>query len=340
MFGRIVRYTLAVLGGLALMSGAAAAQSRVTIAVGGAGCLCHLPIILAGQLGEYKKAGMQVALVDFEADAPAFFAMMYGGTADVVSSYFDHGVGLTAKVQAVKAFVTYGRYPGFALVVSPKPAGTISSVKDLANKKLGVSAPDPDRLLAYLKSLLIKNDVDPNSVDVIGIGLAGAAVAAMENGAVDAAIMVDPTITQLQGKYRDLKFVIDARTQNGTLDAFGAEYPGGTLIAKNEWIAAHPKETQAITNAVLATLKWIHSHTPEEVVANMPPELVGPDKALYLAALKNTIPMYSVTGRMEPKGAQAALDVFSQSSPESKNAKIDLSQSYTNEFVEQTQRMR
>ena len=36
----------------------------------------------------------------------------------------------------------------------------------------------------------------------------------------------------------------------------------------------------------------------------------------------------------------SALDVFNQASPESKNAKIDLSQTYANEFVEQTQRMR
>ena len=43
---------------------------------------------------------------------------------------------------------------------------------------------------------------------------------------------------------------------------------------------------------------------------------------------------------MDPKGAQAALDVFSQSSPASQNAKTDLSQTYTNKFVEQTQRMR
>ena len=70
-------------------------------------------------------------------------------------------------------------------------------------------------------------------------------------------------------------------------------------------------------------------------MAKMPDELVGPDKALYLAALKNTMPMYSDTGRMDPKGAQAVLDVFSQSVPEVANAKIDLSKTYTNRFVEQ-----
>ena len=46
---------MAALGALALMSGAAAAQSKVTIAVGGAGCLCYLPTMLAQELGEYKR---------------------------------------------------------------------------------------------------------------------------------------------------------------------------------------------------------------------------------------------------------------------------------------------
>jgi len=47
------------------------------------------------------------------------------------------------------------------------------------------------------------------------------------------------------------------------------------------------------------------------------------------------LPMYSQTGRMDPKGAQAVLDVFSQSSPAVKAAKIDLSKTYTNKYVDQ-----
>jgi len=66
----------------------------------------------------------------------------------------------------------------------------------------------------------------------------------------------------------------------------------------------------------------------------MPDEIVGGDKALYLAALKNTIPMYSQTGRMDPKGAEAVLAVFSQSSSEVAKANVDLSKTYTNRFVE------
>jgi NitT/TauT family transport system substrate-binding protein len=74
-------------------------------------------------------------------------------------------------------------------------------------------------------------------------------------------------------------------------------------------------------------------------MAKMPPELIGADKSLYLAALKNTLPMYSTTGKMDPKGAEAVLAVFSQSSPDVAKANIDLSKTYTNRFVDQAQKM-
>jgi NitT/TauT family transport system substrate-binding protein len=323
---------LTLIASAALVPGKALAQTKVTIAVGGAGCLCYLPTVLAQQLGEYERAGVNVNLVDFKGGSQSLTAVL-GGSADVVSGYFDHCVNLAAKNQPMQSFVVYDRYPGFALVVSPKHADKVKSVKDLANLKIGVSAPGSSTDF-FLKFILKKNGVDPNSVGVVGIGLAATAVAAMEQGSVEAAIMLDPAITQLQQRNKDLKILVDTRTQKDTLDVFGGEYPGGALYTRADWIEKNPKIAQALTVAILNTLKWIHSHTPEEIMAKMPPELVGPDKAGYLEALKNTLPMYSQTGRMDPKGAKAVLDVFSQSSPEVANAKIDLSKTFTNKFVE------
>jgi NitT/TauT family transport system substrate-binding protein len=316
---------------LVLASGAAVA--KITIAIGGAGCLCYLPTVLAEQLGEYNKAGVDIEFVNFRGGSQALTAVI-GGSADVVSGYYDHCVNLAAKNQNLQAFVVYDRYPGLVLGVSPKHLNEINSVKDLAGKKVGVSAPGSSTDF-FLKFLLARNGVSPDSVAVIGIGLDATAVAAMEQGTVDAAVMLDPTPTLLGAKFSALKILSDTRTQADTLSVFGGEYPGGALYTRSDWIARHEKETQALTNAILATLKWIHSHTPEEIMAKMPEDLVGPDKALYLAALKNTIPMYSTTGRMDPKGAEAVLSVFSQSSPDVANAKIDLSKTYTNKFVEQ-----
>ncbi|CAN0504425.1 unnamed protein product, partial [Phaeothamnion confervicola] len=180
---------------------------KVTIAVGGAGCLCYLPTVLAEQLGEFKKAGVEVELVNFKGGSQALTAVL-GGSADVVSGYFDHCVNLAAKNQHMQAFVVYDRFPGFALVVSPKQSATVKSVKDLAGKKVGVSAPGSSTHF-FIKYMLTKAGVDPESVAYVGIGLEATAIAAMEQGSVDAAIMLDPAVTLLQGKYKDLRILSD-----------------------------------------------------------------------------------------------------------------------------------
>ncbi len=328
MMGRLAAPLLA----LALTAGAASAQSKVTIAIGGADCLCYLPTVLAQQLDEYRKAGVTVEMVNFKGGSQALTAVL-GGSADVVSGYFDHCVNLASKGQHMQSIVVYDRYPGFALVVSPKHVDKIKSVKDLANQKVGVSAPGSSTDY-FLKYILRKNGVDPNSVGVVGVGLGATAVAAMEQGSVEAAIMLDPAVTQLQGRNKNLRILTDTRTQKDTLEVFGGEYPGGALYTRADWIEKNPKIAQALATAIVNTLKWIHSHSPKEIMARMPPELVGPNKELYLEALKNTLPMYSQNGRMDPKGAKAVLDVFSQSSPDVAKANIDLSKTYTNRFVD------
>jgi NitT/TauT family transport system substrate-binding protein len=327
---------LAALSALVLWCGPAIAkdgQLRVTIAVGGTACLCYLPTVLAQQLGEYEKAGLEVAFINFKGGSQALTAVL-GGSADVVSGYYDHCVNLAAKNQSLEAFVVYGRYPGVVLVVSPKRTDEINSIKDLAGKKVGVTAPGSSTDF-FLKYLLYKNGLDKNSASVIGIGMDATAVAAQEQGMVDAAVMNDPAVTLLHGKYKALKILTDTRTQKDTLAVFGSEYPSGSLYTRSDWITKHETETQALATAIVATLKWIHSHSAEEIAAKMPPDLIGPDKELYLAALKNIISMYSTTGRMDPKGPQAVLDVLGRTEPGIANARIDLAKTYTNRFVDQ-----
>src|SRR6187549_22783 len=261
---KIVGRLAGALLALALTSGFAAAQTKVTIAIGGGSCLCYLPTVLAKQLGEYDKAGVDVELVDLKGGSDALKAMM-GGSADVVSGYFDHCVNLAAKKQELQSFVIYDRYPGLVLVVSPKHTNDIKSIKDLAGKKVGVSAPGSSTDF-FLKYLLKKNGLDPTSAAVIGVGLGATAVAAMEQGQIDAAVMLDPSVTVLQGSHKDLRILADTRTQKDTLAVFGGEYPGGALYSTAAWVASHDKEVQALTNAIMATLKWIHSHSPEDIM--------------------------------------------------------------------------
>src|SRR5215469_11061692 len=168
----------------------------VKIAVGGGSCLCYLPTMLAEQLGNYKKAGVQVELADFKGGSQALTAVL-GGSSDVVSGFYDHTVELQAKGKFLESIVVFDRFPGLVLMVSPGNSATITSVKDLVGKKVGVSAPGSSTDF-FLKYLLKKSGADPSKTAVVGIGNGATSVAALEQNQVDAGVLVEPVPTILQ----------------------------------------------------------------------------------------------------------------------------------------------
>ena len=305
---------------------------KVRIAVGGGACLCYLPTMLAEQLGNYKKAGLEVELADFKGGSQAEAAVL-GGSSDVVSGFFDHTVVLQPKGKFLQSIVVFDRFPGLVLMVSPGNVDKIKTPADLVGKKVGVSAPGSSTDF-FVKYLLRKIGQDPSKTAVVGIGTGATSVAAMEQNQVDAGVLVEPAVTQLLARHPEVRILSDTRSEKDTLAVFGGAYPAGALYTTAEWVEKHPKESQALADAIVMTLQWIKTHTPEEIMAKMPDNLIGPDKALYLAALKGTIPQFSTDGMMDPKGAEAVLNVFASSDPEIAKAKVDVSKTYTNKFAE------
>jgi len=69
--------------------------------------------------------------VDLKGGSDALKAML-GGSADVVSGYFDHCVISPPGSRSCCPLSSSNRYPGLVLVVSPKHMDEIKSIKDLA----------------------------------------------------------------------------------------------------------------------------------------------------------------------------------------------------------------
>ena len=89
-----------------------------------------------------------------------------------------------------------------------------------------------------------------------------------------------------------------------------------------------------MSRAVLKALKWIRDHSPEEILAQVPPEFRVGDTQAELEAIRMAKPMYSVDGRVKMESAQAVRSVLNESLENVRNAKIDLSKTFTNEFLQ------
>ncbi|AXC50614.1 ABC transporter substrate-binding protein [Paracoccus suum] len=316
----------------AAMLGTPAMAAKVTVAVGGQTCLCYLPAVLTEALGNFDKHGVEVDLVDFKGGSQALKAVV-GGSADVVSGYFDHTVTMAAKHQPMTAFVVQDRYPGLVLAVAPKAKDQINTAADLAGKTVGVSAPGSSTDY-FLKYMLGKNGLPRDAASVVGVGVGATAVAAMEQGQIDAAVLLDPAVTMVQASYPDMKVLVDTRNQADTNSLFGGDYPGGVLYAPADWVKSNPDTVKAMAAAVVETLQWIKDHSAEEIADKMPAEVVGSDRAAYVKALEASRAIFSETGIMDPKGAEAVLTVFAEGDPSIAAAKIEVSTAYDNSYAE------
>lgn len=326
---------VAILAATALSCGKPTAiQSgpKVTIGVGGQAQLVYLPTTLAAQLGHYRDEGLEVELLDFPGGSKALEAL-FGGSVDVVSGFFDHTVQMAAEGKHLQSFVAMLRFPGLALVVSPATARRIDSVADLAGANVGVSAPGSSTHM-LLNHLLIKAGREPGAASAIGIGMAAGAVAAMESGKVDAAIMAEPAISQLRARKGDLRILADTQSRKGVLDLYGVStYPAAVLYSKTEWVETNQIIAQRLARAIRRTLAWIQSHSAEDIAARMPETMRGGDQKLYAEAIANSKDMFSPDGLLDEEAARAVVRVLGESLEKVRLAKPDVTRCFTNQFV-------
>jgi NitT/TauT family transport system substrate-binding protein len=306
--------------------------ARVRLAIGGQGQMVYLPATLAERLGYYKQEGLDVASQDFPGGSKALEALI-GGSADLVSGFYDHTIQMAAEGRELQAFVAMLRYPGFVLAVSPATKKNIQRIEDLKGAVVGVTAPGSSSNL-ILNYLLGKHGLSPQDVSVTGIGATATAVAAVERGKVDAAIMFDPAITQLAKRSPKFLILEDTRSEEGVERVFGVRnYPASVFYSTGTWIAQNPDTARRLARAIQNTLRWMQQHSPEEIMEKMPASYRGDDPSIYLDALKHSMPMYSPDGKISPEGAAAVKNVLSQSMEKVRNAKIDLEKTYTNKFL-------
>ena len=147
-------------------------------------------------------------------------------------------------------------------------------------------------------------------------------------------MMADPAFTLVARRNPTARVLADLRHAEGVKDAFGTTtYPASVLYSKGEWIRAHRDTAERLARAITRTLRWMQTHSPEEIAGKTPASFRGENAAVYVAALTSSMPMFSPDGLMSADGPEAVRRLLAQSNDKVRTATIDLSKTYTNEFV-------
>jgi len=147
-------------------------------------------------------------------------------------------------------------------------------------------------------------------------------------------MVADPAFTLIQRRNPGVRVLADLRTAEGINAALGAHaYPASVLYASGEWLRANHDTTGRLTRAITRTLAWMQQHTPQEIAGRTPKTFRGDDDALYVEALTASMPMFSPDGVMAQEGAEAVRTLLAGSMDKVRSATIDVSKTYTNQFV-------
>src|SRR5262249_48090471 len=151
---------------------------------------------------------------------------------------------------------------------------------------------------------------------------------AMQQDKIQAGMTTEPTITRLL-KTGEASIMIDMRTIEGTKAALGGTYPAAALYMQTAWVEAHKDTAQKLANAFVKTLKFISTHSAEDIAAKMPKDFYVGDKDGYVKALADGKAMFTPEGVMPQGGPETVLKVLSTFSKDLQGKQIDLSKTYT-----------
>lgn len=310
---------------------AQAKDDPITLMVGGISKIVYLPAKLTENLGYFKDEGLDVKLLSEPAGVNAENEMLAGAVQGVVG-FYDHSIDLQSKGKNVESVVQFAQVPGEVEIVSAKASETIKTPADFKGKTLGVTGlgSSTDFLTQYMA---FKAGLKHGDYTILPVGGGNTFIASIQNNRIDAGMTTDPAATQLVASGQG-KVLVDMRHPEPTAKVLGGLYPAASLYMPNAWINSHKAETQKLANAFVKTMKYIHTHTAEEIAAQMPKDYYAGNKDLYVSALKASMPMFTADGRMPEDGPPTVLKVLSTFKPQVKAAHIDLSKTYTTAFVD------
>ena len=312
-------------------SGSSSAKIPLKIMVGGLSKQIYLPNMLAKQLGFFDQQGLDVTLID-EASGQSAEDEVLAGQVDAGSGSYNHTIELQAAGKQMEAVVQLGIAPGEAEMVSAKEAGQIHSFADLKGKNLGVT--ELGSGTQTLQTIMLHNvGITPDQVHFVPVGAGDTFIAAMQQGKIDVGMTTEPTISRLVSSGVG-KVLADMRTPETTQKSLGGAYPFISVFMQNSYVSSHKDAVQKLVNAYVKTLKWIHSHTAQEIADKMPADYYAGNKTLYVTALQNQIGIFSPDGKMPADGPQFVLSTEQLTNQTVQGKKIDLSLTYNNEFVD------
>jgi NitT/TauT family transport system substrate-binding protein len=248
---------------------------------------------VAQSQGYFKKYGADVKLIWFANYSDSISALSTGQL-DANSQTWSDTLGPLAKGLPLKVVLVNDNSAGNdAVMVGPD----IHSFADLKGHKVALEQFSVSHFVLY--TALARNGLTPRDVTVVNLS-AGDAAAAFMSGRVDAAVVWNPWISQIEKSGRG-RALFTSRQMPGLIPDL--------LVAQSEAISTKRKDLVGMIKAWLDTVAFIGAHTDQSV--RIMAKVVGLDTQQYQVFLPGTHFFDAATNRdaFDPRSPRSLVAV-------------------------------
>ena len=234
------------------------ARAADTVIVGTAGSASAnlWPVFIGINQSLFAEKDIKIDLVYVQSSA-AVVQQLTAGSLDVTMS-----TGLVDPIRAIEkgapiAIVRFeSQSPPYALIAKPN----IKSLRDLKGKVISLGgAKDITRI--YVERMLAPSGIKPGEFDMVFAGATTARAAALQSGAVDAAILLPPSSFQA---------VADGFNELGLTVDFAPELPFSGTVVSVPWANGHKAVLTRLLDAHAKAVAWFEDdRNRQDAVAMM-----------------------------------------------------------------------
>lgn len=331
-----------LLAAMLCVAGAVSAQCMadslptVTMMVGGIDKQIYLPYQLAQDLGFFKKYGVNMVLSTEQAGGVGAEDAMVSGQVDMAGAWYVHTIDFQVHGKAVLDIVQLSGAPGEREMCTK--ASGVKTPADWKGKTVGVTdiGSGTDDLTLYLAA---RSHVTPQQFSRVGVGAGATLISALEHGKIACGMTTQPTVNAIE-KLGVGYSAMDLATGKGVQKWLGGYWPTACVLARADWVKAHPVETQGVVNAMVATMHWIQTHSAAQIADHLPKDFVSnqlSSKQEYIRALNEDKGQFLPDGLMPAGGPQTVLAVEKLAGKIHKP--VDLAVTYTNAYAIKANKM-
>ncbi len=305
---------------------------------------------LTQSLGYFEREGLRVRIVDatqFSGEDYLMQEPLNKGQIDASYNWFHHVIFGARHGFPVKAVVLLNDAPGVQVLVANREKERIRSAADFRGKRIAEGAGYSTKSVVT-NYLAKKAGLPPHSYTTIlkeSEGREAAVLNALSAGQVDVMVFLEPMTSALL-RTNLVTPLYELTSREKTIEVFGAPWPAQCLFIAPRYIEEHPDTVQRLVNAWVRTMRFVNSHTAEQIIDQLPPSYFEKrNRKADTDKLRNTLSTFAQGDySFSPAGVQLVVDsALASSFDESAegiwrrsgdNSKLRPDELYTNRFVE------